>query len=146
MALKLSEALSEKARSRYSQVLIERGQFRETNDCAVKALALATGESYEMAHYALECVGRLPRRGTSMQRIRAAAESLGYTWETVDHDNYSARTPVTLEREWQKRGIRGGFIVEFVGHVAAIVDGEVLDWTQGRRHRIWDIHKVTRAT
>jgi hypothetical protein len=124
----------------YQNVLKARSEFFEANDCTVKAIAIATGEGYDMAHYALECAGRKARKGTSLGRMKEALNLLGYTWHRMKREDFSARTPISLERE----ALPGNYIVSFNTHVAAVIDGEILDWCKGRRFRIEALYKVTR--
>lgn len=122
----------------YANVLQQRSEFCEANDCAVKALALVTGESYEMAHYALECQGRVPRDGTYTHQTLTALEELGFTWKRTGSEDIPARTAITLQRlNWP-----GRYLVNYAGHVAAMVDGQVLDWTRTKRNRILSVYKI----
>lgn len=122
----------------YKQTLKHSDEYGERADCAVRAVAIATGEGYPMAHYALECQGRQMGEGTLLCDILTAVEELGYTWTKIESEDIPARTPTTLER----LNMQGQYIVNFRGHVAAMVDGKVLDWTAGRRHRILRMYRI----
>jgi len=124
----------------YQTAKFRSDEFYETNDCTVTSIAIATGEGYEMAHYAMEEAGRVPRRGATIAKMRKACEMLGYEMVRVEPATYKARTPITLERE----NLPGAYIVSFATHVAAVVDGKVLDWVQGRRFRIESLFKITK--
>lgn len=52
--------------------------------------------------------------------------------------DYSAATVKTLAKELTE----GTYLVGTSGHVACLKDGEIHDWTAGRRHRIEDVYKV----
>ena len=56
--------------------------------------------------------------------------------------DYNAATMVTLARELTE----GTYLVSTDGHVACLKNGEVHDWTKGRRHRIEAVYKVEEAT
>lgn len=49
----------------------------EDRDCAVRALAIASGEGYELAHYTLKEFGRVGGKGTRTSQIHKAAVALG---------------------------------------------------------------------
>jgi hypothetical protein len=123
----------------YENVKKARAEYFEANDCTVMAIAIATGESYGMAHYAMECAGRIARRGAGLADMKRALNSLGWTWHRMKREDFSARTPISLERE----ALPGTYIVSFRSHVAAMVDGEIFDWIKGRRHRIEALYMVT---
>lgn len=58
-------------------------KWRESNDCTVKALAIATGKTYEEAHGALALRGRNYRKGVSMFTFWDSLSDLGFTEKEV---------------------------------------------------------------
>lgn len=114
----------------------------ETNDCSVRALAVVTGEDYEAAHRALQAEGRKHRKGSTMPAIAKAAKRLGYTMIRGDRRNYVAKTVRTAERDRNLR--RGAFMLEVRSHVAGMVDGQIVDWSEGRLHRIKAVWEITK--
>jgi hypothetical protein len=114
--------------------------FNETKDCAVKAVSLVTGVHYADVLALMDAKGRKPRKGTPMRIIYATLKHLGYT--TVKIDTYDAKTVRTLER--QMRHTKGTYLVWVRKHILAVVDGNVIDWTQGRRHRVITVERVIR--
>lgn len=127
--------------------------LNETNDCTVRALAAASGASYREAHAALAKHGRPHRKGPKAAwaqnngrrfidcpALRKAALELGCSWKVLEPTDYSAKTMTTAPRD--RRLANGRFICMVSGHVAAVVDGEVIDWTDGRRHRIKEVYQV----
>jgi hypothetical protein len=129
----------------------------ETNDCTVKALAAATGESYDDAWAALNRHGRPFRKGPKAMlktingrraivcpALEKAANELGFDFRVMEKHEYRAKTMVTAERDPALRN--GGFICMVRGHVAAVVDGEVIDWTEGRRHQVKEVYELKRRT
>jgi hypothetical protein len=56
--------------------------------------------------------------------------------------DYQSATVVALQRELTT----GTYLVNTDGHVLAMVDGEVHDYTDGRRHRIESVWRVTEGT
>ena len=126
----------------------------ETNDCTVRALAAASGASYDEAHAALAKHGRPYRKGPTASwgfgkggrrfidcpALRKAAADLGCTWRVLEPTEYTAKTMTTAERD--RRLASGRYICMVRGHVAALVEGEVIDWTAGRRHQIKEVYEV----
>jgi len=140
-------------------------RWRECNDCTVKALAIATGKTYEQAHGALALRGRNFRKGTTMSTVWLAASDLGFTKKEVFCRYFSERDhlyPPDKEKaakyrrsRWAKgktiKAIkphlpkRGAYLIQTSTHILCVRAGEVHDWTSDRRHRIVKVHHITRA-
>jgi hypothetical protein len=129
----------------------------ETNDCTVKALAAAAHVHYDDAWEALNRNGRPFRKGPKAMRrvingkrhivcpaLEKAANELNCDFRILDHNEYRAKTMITAARD--HRLAKGDYICMVRGHVAAVVDGSVIDWTEGRRHRITEVYELTRKT
>ena len=149
-------------------------KWGESNDCTVKALAIATGISYEQAHGLLALRGRSYRKGTDMSSVWSAMKEIGWKATTVvdrkkiefhdkwidkdygfkikqsvqdtlkkmkKHRLYPAKTIKTLPDYLPSRGI---FLVETSAHVLCVRAGQIHDWTKNRRHRITEIHQISR--
>lgn len=115
----------------------------ETNDCTVRALTASTGLDYDVCHAQLKKQGRKNRKGVHwIVEGPKAAKALGFTMRQMDRSEYRAKTMITAERDRAFRS--GNFAVLVRGHVAALVDGKVIDWSAGRRHRIQAVYEVTR--
>ena len=114
----------------------------ETKDCTVKALTAATGLSYDECHAALAKTGRRNRKGCQWwSQGPKAAESLGYNMRRMDRSEYRAKTMITAGKD---RALRSGrFVIQVSRHVAAVVDGTVIDWSEGTRRRVQDIYECT---
>jgi hypothetical protein len=114
----------------------------ETNDCTVRALTAVTGLTYDDCHRQLAKQGRKPRKGCHwFIEGPKAAEALGCTMRRMQRSEYRAKTMISAERDPALRN--GRFAVLVRGHVAGMIDGNVIDWSQGRRHRIVDVYEVT---
>jgi len=113
--------------------------LNEDKDCAVRAVAIVSGETYRSVHAAFARAGRRPRKATSFFITCSALVRLGLKIENV-RAQFKAKTIVTLGRELPKKG---SFLIRVKQHILAAVDGEILDWTDGRRHRITEIWEVT---
>ena len=114
----------------------------EKNDCTVRAIAITTGEGYDMAHYAMEEHGRRKGKGAQLYAMKDACEALGYEMLKLHRDKWEdvAKTATTATKlQWP-----GRYIISFRGHVAAMVDGDIYDWVKGRRHRILDIYHIVK--
>lgn len=104
--------------------------YNEKMYCSVLALAVVADVSFGKAHAALKRAGRKDRRRTPMPILFTACKELG-----VDVGVEEATTGVTVSKIC-KRLDKGTYLIMTRGHIAAMVDGVVHDWTQGRRHRV----------
>jgi|GEM_PF-6455435 len=119
----------------------------ETQDCAVKAIAVIGDLSYYDAHCLLEMLGRKRRRSCYHYQTREALDFLDLTTEDQTklwRDTMGGRTVRTLERVM--KGRKGKWLVRTAHHILAVEDGEVHDWTAGCLHRIQKVEKVVPAT
>ena len=109
--------------------------LNEDNDCSVKALAIAARVSYAMAHKACAKHGRKPKRGMYTQDIlETASHTLNCRVELkidLRQRNGSRYTVKTIAPLLNK----GHYLVFVRGHVLAVVDGKVEDWTANRRDK-----------
>ena len=123
----------------FQKVDNESFKANERNDCAVKAIAIACNVPYKVAHRCLEkYAGRKHRRGTMTRFINGSIKKLGF--DVTPHD-VTAKTITTIARD---TAVQDGFYVVYVrGHMAAIVNGQIEDWTEGKRHRVKSVYKVT---
>tara|TARA_E500000305_G_C3934652_1_gene194455 strand:+ start:151 stop:639 length:489 start_codon:yes stop_codon:yes gene_type:complete len=154
----------------YQKINKRSDKWRESNDCTVKALAIATGKTYEQAHGALALRGRNHRKGVSMFTFWDALADLGFTKkETYRHSAVQkaeniyyqkceetqeiakkmrrtrwakGRTMKSIEPHLPKRGV---YIIQTSRHVLCVRAGQIHDWTTNRKHRITHVHHITRA-
>ena len=145
-------------------------KWRESNDCTVKALAIATGKTYEEAHGALALRGRNYRKGTTMAKVFGALRDFGFTekivyrhsdvtksendwWRGCETTQETAkkmrrtrwakgRTMKSIEPHLPKRGV---YLIQTSSHVLCVRAGQIHDWTHNRKHRITHVHHITRA-
>lgn len=120
----------------------------ERNDCAVKALAIAAGMPYGVAHLLFKKYGRKDRRGTRRYITKLVVNYLkehhGFTSIPLRDPRKADGSRFTMKTIGQ-RYYRGRYLVFVSGHVAAMIDGKIEDWTEGRRHRvteIWSLEQV----
>jgi hypothetical protein len=156
---------------KYSLLTATSKSLNEDNDCGVRAMAVATGESYEDCHAAFELAGRKHRGSSYHYMYPQVADMLGYDlkpiWRSGDYASeknllythpkflhlnvcppeYSwvpkCKTPISTERNIP-RNIKCIMIVQ--GHAIGIRDGEVHDWTNGKRHRSMCFYIITPKT
>lgn len=135
----------------------------ECNDCTVIAVAVAAGVDYEVAHEAMHRAGRRKGRGAQLTVVWRALRSLGFEVECL-RTKYARRVAAEgvaiAERPpaWVHRAKTATSLGAFLPargnllaltsrrrHILACRGGKVLDWTEGRRHRIDEIYRVKRA-
>lgn len=130
--------LSDKAKADWDRMCEHSKLLKEANDCTVKAITAVTGVHYVDVHALLAKHGRPHRRGAQKHTQYRTLKDLGFVYRNVKLKD--CKTVRTLGRRF--RGVKGTFLAWTRGHVLAIVDGEVLDWTNGRLHRIINIVEV----
>ena len=144
----------------------ERGEFNalqtqsirsgETNDCSVKAVAVACGVEYSVAHAALKKQGRIDRQGAWPNQIRGAVNELGFklvSLRTSDiigqypgtHKNLQSVTTHHPERFAKVWAVVGTCLIYSAGHVSAVKDGKLHDWAVGRAKRATGVMAVLKA-
>lgn len=148
----------------YRKINARSDRWRERNDCTVKALAIATGKTYEQAHGAMALRGRNFRKGVTMSVCFQAARDLGFTEKEVfcrhfsERDHYFAPDKEKAKKyrrsRWAKgktiKSIkpflpkRGAYLIQTSTHVLCVRAGEIHDWTNDRRHRIIKVHHITK--
>ena len=120
-----------------------RKSLKETNDCSVMAIAITCRLSYKASHELMAKFGRKNRRGANTFSILSAAKSLGFEITAVNNLVQGNGCGYTVNTIGEK--CKAGYYLAFVnGHVLGVVNGDVYDWSQGRRHRIKEVYKVTR--
>jgi len=125
----------------------------ETNDCSVKAIALAAGVSYNVARDEMAKQGRKPRAGARTHQITSALKALGKQAATVHPANFIKQYPgahknlrnVTTHhpQRFNKVWADGKtYLLYTPTHVLAVVNGVNHDWTVGRAKRVTYICEV----
>lgn len=118
------------------QLAAKSKSYGEKNDCAVKAVAVVTNATYEEAHAALKAAGRRNGRGTPLPVIMAAVKALGCHVKFDDMVNHHGRNMGRMTINRVPAALpKGRWLVLCRKHILAVKDGEVLDWTEGRRHQ-----------
>lgn len=143
----------------FEKVCKSSNRWNESNDCTVKALAIAMQKPYEFAHGQLALRGRNYRKGTQMYKVFATLKDNNFTVKTVyqkftaEYGSgeqgkkmrksiwHKAKTIRSLDGNLPQRGV---FLVETSSHVLCVRGGEIHDWTKERRHRIVKVSKITK--
>jgi len=129
-----SKSGAEKA---WTQIKEQASWHGEHRDCTVKAMALTTGCSYLTALAALKAAGRRKRCGFDLDKLVQAIRKLG--WGVAEQSRPAkAKTLKTVGAELP----HGCYIVATYGHVAALINGHVVDWAADTRKRVQVIYKI----
>ena len=121
----------------YNMVALESKRINESQDCAVGAIAIACGKDYTEVHTDLGILGRRHRKATRIDQIWNVASKYGEIKDVTAQYPY-VRTAISAKR----LPVEKSFIVLTTDHAFAVVEGEVQDWSNGRRlrvKRIWEV-------
>lgn len=137
------------------EVLVEKGyatrdQSTESNDCTVKALCITKGISYQEAlKYATENFARKPHKGARTANIVEAFHHDKSFNQLVEEQikTYYINQGKNTERQMTlgtfiKRYPSGKFYVIVRGHALAVVDGVIIDYTDGLRRPVWKAWRI----
>lgn len=133
----------------------EAAEVRETNDCAVKAIAIACGVKYGDVRNALKAEGRKERKGTYRYQIANVIKSFGYNIRLVEkasfigkysgrHANLKSVTTHHPDRFHDVWADGNSYLFFTSGHVLAVVDGVNHDHTRGKAKRVISILKIVK--
>lgn len=123
----------------------EVNEYNETNDCTVISLSIVLDTNYTKVHNALELVGRKKGKGIKLrQSLIQLGRLLDFEFERFIpiQNNGSKYTMKTIGNKYNK----GNYLVFVSGHVAAMIDGTIEDWTINREHRVVELIKITNTT
>lgn len=106
--------------------------YKETNDCTVKAFAIAFNTTYAKAHNHLhKYCGR--QRGKGIKSSRTIPKSLKHS--KVKEGPYSRSNRITLS-QFCKKHPEGRYYVSVTGHALAVIDGTVYDHSDRPRRQV----------
>lgn len=113
----------------------------ETNDCTVRALALATGSTYAAAHAHMAAHGRKARKGAHVAVPYAAAKLGGFECAKVQTSMMPLEVRKRTFGQWLESGeLPARCVVIVPKHAIAVVDGKVCDaFKVGSRRTIQSI-------
>ena len=145
----------------YEQVHKESESISERNDCAVKAVALATGVPYKEVHSLMARYGRKHRCGTKMSTTKAVLKQLGIEFSEDDFEypvyyrnkkfdiGAGCTTTVRTQHSYSTKTIhkalpkRGRYLVFSRSHMSAFVNGKLEDWAENRRKIVVAVLKIS---
>ena len=123
----------------------------EKNDCFVRALAVATGSVYELAHEKAKInFGRPDKKGTPNENIIAQMLNYEKNGMTIGNTTYSVtvlgkshtknKYKLYGDIVWRKKTLKsfieshpkGTYLVTVANHALTIKDGEVMDWSSNK--------------
>ena len=139
----------------FDELLKASNALRETSDCTVKALAVTREITYEEAHAICKQFGRRPRIGMSQRRINAMLKAEDNAEPLPHHELDRLRqsigvqhlTPNNIGKALKRCGYAAwNFYATTCNHAIGIRKGQVIDWTEGRRHRITCLTPVKPVT
>ena len=115
---------------------IDAGYYGERSDCTVRALATATGASYDEAYRFMAANGRKKNKGAYFERAIAQHQVLGHTF---------IKTPTFVKARGINAAIKrnpvlryGTWVLKMKGHVATLKDGKILDsFDSSRKDILW---------
>ena len=130
----------------------------ERNDCVVKALAIVCDLPYDVVHSALAKHGRKNCQVTRRWVTTAALKELGFSaraWTYQERramiasypgahsnlQNITVHHPVRFAAAWSGQPPT---LLFMNGHVAALRDDLVHDWTKGTSRRVCEIWTITK--
>ena len=143
--------------SEYSKAARSLQEMEDKNFCSPLALSLVTGISVEQAAKMMEEKGRKTGKGTSDFIFEKCLNELGYRKVIVNTEaiirkfprphcdvlknlttHHGRRFPGTFDKDVK-------YVARTSGHILAIIDGEVKDWSINRSLRIFSLHKVEKC-
>lgn len=114
--------------------------YNDANFCTVIGLAVTCNVGIGKAYHAMKRAGRKHNQGAKFGMIYDAVKELGYKPVTIDGLYKKQVKSVT-----KLLPSTGSFLVHVRGHVLAVRDGKVLDWSEGRGHRIIAVFQIVKA-
>jgi hypothetical protein len=117
---------------------IGRKYYKDSNHCTVVGLAVSCKVSYGKAFNIFKKLGRITGKGTHKGTQIMAFRELGYELKRV---HCEAKTVTTLANHLPSAG---QYVAYTRGHMLAVDDGVVKDWTDGRRHRVIAVFQVVK--
>jgi hypothetical protein len=112
----------------------------EANDCAVIALALATGSTYDSAYWRLRRLGRQDNAATELDIILKACRLAGYRLRKIKTTQKTTKTlhndVLVLDNEC--------YLVVTSNHVATMLNKRVECYGKDKNYRIQSVYRLRR--
>lgn len=127
-------------RMTYAMAQFSSAAVGETSDCAVRAVAVATGHDYQFIRGMFHHAGRNFGEGTPDRLTKAVLWRLGYRIDDVPLAEVSGMTVRTIIRQLKSKHT---YLLHTKNHVLCVKDGKG-DWTTDRLIRVKAIWLVWR--
>lgn len=135
------------SKDKYELVCATAEHLGERNDCVLKAFSLALNIPYlDIQKY---FKGKRHKRGGIYPEIwKQALVDLGFKTKKINHLKFG-KTVRTFQRNFKAyhenffKKQEFPLLVLVRGHLLPIIDLEVLDWSEGRCHRIQEVLEVS---
>lgn len=117
---------------------------KDRNCCTVVATAFACDVRFSKAKRALASIaGRRKGQGVVFRRFHDDVFE-SFNKRLVQDMTWGGYPTVTSLERWANKTENKNkiFLVYVRGHVLTIKHGEVMDWTQGRRHKVQAVYEV----
>lgn len=114
--------------------------YKDHNYCTVIALAVTCNLKFGKSKAIMSRNGRVTGKGACLPIIEQAIAEAGHRVVKKSYSVGGTMSTVASRLDSSKT-----YMVFVRGHVAAVRDGIVQDWTEGRRHRVqvvWEIEKA----
>ena len=113
--------------------------------CSVMSMMIATDLDYDDCFTALELAGRVKGQGAYTEQTLQALDILNIQHEHISGIDINQHQPNGSRYTMHSIGKlfpEGRYLVRVSGHIAAMIDGVVHDWTQKRKHKVTDVIKI----
>lgn len=117
--------------------------YGDTNCCASIAVSLTTLTPFNEVYEYVMSKGRKKRGFTSHDLLEEAIERFSgkdIDYKTIEEVFGRKTIPVSKIGNYLPKG---SYICYTRGHVLSLIDGNVIDWTEGRRHRVQYYYKIS---
>jgi len=112
--------------------------YKDSNFCTIIAISSVCDISFGKARAKMMDKGRLQGKGALQYQYHRVIEDRGFNVDPVyGYEGHHVRT-------MGKKLGKGKFLVNVRGHVLAVVDGVINDWTEERSLRVREVYKVTK--
>lgn len=140
-------------RTKFDELQAQAQEYGDSNDCTVKALAIAGDIPYATARQMLADRGRQKGKGTNTRNVLSSLRELGKTTRLVRSSHFIDRYPkahrilqhVTSHHMDRFNNVWADghtYLCVTNSHVFTVVDGTNHDWTRGRVLRVLQIYRV----
>lgn len=115
----------------------------ETNDCTVIAMSIVCRTTYKDAHNTLKQLGRKNGNGARVSSVVVAMRDAGFKVIPVTKLKQKSGSQYTAKTIGNKFK-RGYYLCFSHDHAFAVVNGDVEDWTNNRKHHVKTAFKIVR--